>query len=295
MRSKNYIIYTFPWDDNNGGVIFMHNLAHELNQMGEKAFLWSASPIYKQGLYQRLRNWVKSEPMHVNPLLNTPLARSSDLSSDSIVVYPEVVLGNPLNAKNVVRWLLYKPGVMHPYQFGKDEMFFRVGSITDIHEITGGAPDLLMWKVNPIYQDAKSENRSGVAYAVRKGRNKTRIPETESVDAVCIDGMSHTEINSVFNRCVSFYSYDEATMYSQYAAVCGCISVVVPGMFRSRDEWVLHHPQGKFGVAYGASPSEIEHACATRHLLVADLCRKEAESLQTVRHFVSLTHRRFWM
>jgi len=290
---RNYIIYTFPWDENNGGVIFMHNLVHELNQMGERAFLWKAAPIYKPGRRQRLRNWLRPDPMVTNPLLDTPVAHRRDLSAESIVIYPELVRGNPLEARHVVRWLLYKPGLLHSFDFGPDEVFFRVGPITDVPEITGGAPDLLMWKINPEYRNENRPERKGVCYIVRKGRDKRRIAETEAPDAICIDGLSHAEINKVFNRCDTFYSYDEATMYSQFAAISGCTSIVVPGMFASSKEWADQHPNGRFGIAYGTHPDALAHARDTRHLLLQDMQRKEDESLETVRNFVDLTRRRF--
>ncbi|WP_371061288.1 hypothetical protein [Rhodosalinus sp. 5P4] len=129
--SNNYIVYTFSWNENNGGVIFMHNLVHELNRMGERAFPWKAAPIYKPGRRQRLRNWLRPEPLVTNPMLNTPVARRRDLSADSIVIYPELVRGNPLNARYVVRWLLYKPGLLYPFDFGPGEMFFRAGEMSD--------------------------------------------------------------------------------------------------------------------------------------------------------------------
>jgi hypothetical protein len=291
---RNYIVYTFSWDENNGGVIFMHNLVHELNRLGERALLWKAAPIYKSGLRQGLRNWFRPEPLATNPTLNTPVARRRDLSKNSIVIYPELVLGNPLMAQNVVRWLLYKPGLMHPFNFGPDEMFFRVGPITDMPELTGGAPDLLMWKVNPAYRNENRPNRNGICYMVRKGKDKPRIPQTEAPDAICIDSMSHAEINDIFNRCDTFYSYDEATMYSQFAAICGCTSVVIPGLFDSREEWAAQHPNGRFGIAYGTNVEELRHARTTRHLLLEDLYLKEAESLETVKNFVKLTRERFW-
>jgi hypothetical protein len=291
---RNYIVYTFPWNENNGGVIFMHNLVHELNQIGERAFLWKAAPIYKPGRRERLWNWLHPEPMVTNPLLKTPVARPHDFSTDSIVIYPELVMGNPLKARHVVRWLLYKPGVLHPFDFGREELFFRVGPITDLPEITGGAPDLLMWKINPIYRNENRPGREGVCYTVRKGKDKPRIPETEAPGVICIDGLSHAETNEIFNRCNTFYSYDEATMYSQFAAICGCTSVVVPGMYSCREEWAAQHPIGRFGVAYGTHSAELDHARATRHLLLEDLSRKEEESLKTVKNFVSLTRQRFW-
>ena len=290
---RNYIVYTFPWDENNGGVIFMHNLVHELNRLGERALLWKAAPFYKPGLRQRLRKLLHRDLLTTNPTLNTPVARRKDLSKNSIVIYPEPVLGNPLMARNVVRWLLYKPGLIHPFDFGSDEMFFRVGPITDIPEITGGAPDLLMWKVNPVYRNENRPNRSGICYMLRKGDYKARIPETEASDAICIDSMSHAEVNEIFNRCETFYSYDEATMYSQFAAICGCTSVVIPGLFKSREEWAAQHPNGRFGIAYGTHAEELRHARATRHLLLEDLHRKEAESLETVQNFIKLTQERF--
>lgn len=293
-KGQNFIIYTFPWLETSGGVIFMHHLAHELNRMGERAYLWQATPIYKQGIRSRLQRWLRPAPMTTNPLLDTPVARPADLTANSIVIYPELVPGNPLKSQHVVRWLLYKPGLRHPYSFGADEMFFRAGAMSDLPEVTGGAPDLYLWKINQAYRNENRPDRKGVCYLVRKGEGKPRISETETADAIQVDGMSHEQMNDVFNRCDTFYSYDEATMYSQFAAICGCTSIVVPGMFGSREAWAAQHVKGRYGVGYGTSPAELEHARTTQHLLLADLRRKEEESFETVRNFVKLTRQRFW-
>lgn len=290
---RNYIIYTYPWDEETGGIIFMHHLVHELNRMGERAFLYQALRPPEKGVLSNFWNKI-SKRMTTNPLLDTPVARRNDLNESSIVVYPEVTLGNPLKSENTVRWLLYKPGVINPYSFGDNEMFFRAGPMSDLPELTGGAPDLYLWKTNPTYRNQNRGNRKGVCYLIRKGKDKARIIETEAEGAIEIDGLSHEQVNEVFNRCETFYSYDEATMYSQFAAICGCTSVVVPGMFQSREEWVGQHPNGRYGIAYGDSPTELDHARATRHLLLDDLREKEDRSLQTVQNFVRLTRERFW-
>ena len=289
--ARNYIIYTWPFSPDNGGVIFMHQLVHALNGLGERAFLWQAGPVYDPGLRGRIRRFLHPKPMLTAPGLNTPIARKSDLTRDSIVVYPEIVRGNPLRAAHVARWLLYRPGLLHPYEFGPNEMFFKAGEMCDLPEVTGGAPDLYLWRIDPSYRNENRPDRKGTCHILRKGAAKPRIPETEDGRSICIDGMSHAEINEVFNRCDTFYSYDEVTFYSQYAAICGCTSIVIPGLYASRQDWVAAHPIGRAGVAYGLG--DTAHAKATRAQVLGMLKEKEAQGLETVRAFVSRTRAGF--
>jgi hypothetical protein len=149
-----------------------------------------------------------------------------------------------------------------------------------------------LWIVNDTYRNENRPDRTGVCYIVRKGNTKARIPETEASNAICIDGMGHVEINEVFNRCHTFYSYDEATMYSQYAAIAGCTSVVIPGLYDCRKDWVENHKLGQYGIAYGLD--DITHAQATRHKVLSLLREEEAKGKASVKNFVALTKQRFW-
>lgn len=296
-----YVVYAPPFSEDVGGIIFLHQLVHTLNEMGERAYLWPAAENKSwlsknswRSLLRKLKNFVlgrKSISYAVSPDLNTPVAQPSDLGDSTVVLYAEVVLGNPLSAKNVVRWLLYKPGLRFPYEFGPDDMFFRASEMCDVTEITGGATDLSMWKINRKYRNDNLPVRDGVCYIVRKGDHKPRIPETEVPGAFKIDWKSHAEINDIFNRCHTFYSYDEATMYSQYAAISGCISVVIPELFETREEWVKNHELARYGVAYGLD--DIPHALATRDKVLGLLEAEEAKGRAAVERFVELTKARF--
>lgn len=293
-----YYVYSPPFDENVGGIIFLHQLVHELNELGEQAYLL---PFEGANEHRRHSEFIsrlkrrllgrKTPYFEVNPDLNTPVASVDDLHDSSIVVYPEIVLGNPLSAKNVVRWLLYKPGLRNPYEFGQDEMFFSVGEMSDFPQITGGAPELFLWKVNRVYRNENRPDRDGVCYIVRKGEQKPRIPETEVPGAIQIDGKSHAEINAIFNRCHTFYSYDEATMYSQYAAICGCTSIVIPELYETRDEWVKSHNLARYGVAYGLH--DTGHAIATQDKVLGLLEDRESKGRATVKQFIELTKLRF--
>lgn len=287
-----YIVYSPAYHPQSGGTLFLHGLVQALRDLGEEALLWPMAPVYSKGLRGHLNRLLSRSPIYdTAPGLEQALARRSDLRRPHVVIYPELVRGNPLGSKNVVRWLLYKPGLRHPFEFGKDDMFFRVGDICDIPEITGGAPDLLLWKVSPVYRNENRPGRGGVCYMVRKGECKARIPETEVPGALGLDGLAPEEINDAFNRCDTFYSYDEVTMYSQYAAVCGCLSVVIPGLYPSRAEWVAEHELARYGVAYGLD--DLEHARQTQHLVEGLLRAEEEKGLETVRNFVALTRARF--
>ena len=289
-----YIVNAPSFNPDSGGTIFQHELVHALNELGETASLWPMKPIYWPGIRQTVKTALRPPVFEFNPDLNTPMATKADLKrANAVVVYPEIVLDNPLGIKNVVRWLLYKPGDQHPYSFTKDELFFRCFEKADMPELTGGAHDLFLWKVNRTYRNENRPDRKGVAYIVRKGHRKPRLAETEHPDAIDIDGMSHAQINDVFNRCDRFYSYDEATMYSQFATICGCLSIIVPGEHKDHADWVRNHDLGRYGVAYGTDPAELEHALSTRDKLFVALDEKERAGLDTVRRFVTLTKARF--
>ena len=298
MKNRsNYIVYAPAFDPDSGGSIFLHELVNALNAQGETAFLWPWRRLPASGLraevLSRLRlpgsRWAR--PYGTCPGLNTPVAAPADFTASSIVVYPEVTLGNPMQAKNIARWLLYKPGEKDPFEFTPGEAFFCAGKMSDIPDLTGGAPELFLWRRNPVYQNQNRPDRSGACYIVRKGAHKERIPETEN--AIQVDGLSHEEIAQIFNRCDTFYSYDEATFYSQYAAICGCQSVVIPGIYATRAEWNKNHELGRYGIAYGTSQAELEHAEATRHLVAGLLQEQEDRGRRTVENFVRLTQDRF--
>ena len=111
-----YVIVAPSFDENSGGVIALRYLCHMLNESGVNASLVEMppadSPSRLRALARSLKHAVKSlikERYGVHPALNTPV-NHLPIDSRTIVVYPEVLGGNPLGATNVVRWFLDKPG-----------------------------------------------------------------------------------------------------------------------------------------------------------------------------------------
>jgi hypothetical protein len=289
-NKPNFIIYAPPYKDDSGGIIVLHKLCHLLNELGHQAYLWPNQLGVRPTLWKKIRRSLKTTPFHRNVEFNTPIADKTIFNNGSIVIYSEVDFGNPLSATNVVRWLLHKPG-FHTgmVNYGKDELTF----FFDDYCLEPGIPvdqdnKLFVLSLNSCYKTDGSKQRSGSCYMMRKGKGRQIVHDL--TDSVQIDGLNHQETARIFRKSKYFFSYDELTLYSQYAALCGCISVVIPDKFNTRAEWVEKHPISKYGIAYGLD--DIEHALQTQHKVAEYFFKLEAESRETVARFaeVAINH-----
>lgn len=281
-----YIIYAPPYDENSGGSIVLHKLCHELNKLGEKSFLWPFKKKLNPSLSRRIKSIWKND-FSVNPHWKTPIAKKENLTENSIVIYPEIISGNPLNAKNVVRWLLHIPGFHTKKYFdfsNCDQFFFFTEYCLDNPALPKISPEnrLFVFDINKHYTDDKNYERNGSCYMLRKGSNKNITHDL--TNSICVDNLAHAEMAETFKKSKYFYCYDELTLYSQYAALCGCISVVIPDKGGNRDVWEEKNPAGRFGVAYGTE--NIEHAINTMHKLRLYFEHTKEESIASIKNFV---------
>lgn len=289
-RRPTFIIFAPEYSDGSGGIMFLHLLADELVRLGERALIWPMHwkrRSYPKGLFQRT---AQKQLAGMMPGTLAHLASPSNPLRDAIIVYPEIVAGNPLNAEHVVRWLLYPPSLRGTSAtFGASDLYFKASDFSDDVTLTGGAQLLHLFSVHPAYTDRGNKERHGTCYMLRKQAQKPILHDPDH--DVCLDGLDHETIAAEFNRCERFICYDEATMYAQFAALCGCLPVVVPGIFRDRAAWSADRPIAKYGVAFGFD--DIDHAIKTQHLLAEDLRNLELEGRATVRDFVARTKSAF--
>ncbi len=290
--SKKFIIYTYRYNDDIGGIVVQHKLCHLLNELGQQAYLWpNYKPIYtKQNPIKSILAFLKyfRKSIHrkyaVNPLWNTPVADYKDLEN-AIVIYAEIVEGNPLQAKNVVRWLLHKPGFhSQKIKFGINELyFFYLKAYTENLSFVVDEENLLFLPNNreETYHQTNFRERKGSCYILRKGKGREIIHDLSN--SILIDGKSHQEIAKIFNEVTYCISYDTYTMYSMYAAMCGCISVVIPENNISKEEW-LPEPERRYGIAYGFN--DIPEAIETQKLLFPLFKSEKVETNHAIDNFI---------
>ena len=298
---KKFIIYSPPWDETSGGAVALHKLCHLINVSGtgagarlypmQQSFMlhpYNLADLPRMTL--EIRTTLATPDYALNPALNTVVIRPGatfKAVEDCCVIYPEVVDGNPLRAKQVVRWLMHEPGFhtgrIH-YETG--EFYIRYSEDFGDFRLPGSttSEQFLTVTHTPIetYLGVTGPAvRSGSAYCIRKG--KGRAIEHDLSNSVLIDGKSNAEIAEIFHRVQTFYCYDPNTLYSNLAALCGCDSVVIPVPGMTMEQW---RPlvADRAGIAYGMG--DLERARRTRGEVLARMQERDRDSLDAVKRFL---------
>jgi len=193
-----------------------------------------------------------------SPELNTPIFEGT-LDEDFVVVYPEVVLGNPVGLKNVARWILYHSGHHRDVvAIGKGEVNFKwrpeyesvlingfneesaIG--LEVHVPPQDAVTALEQNVNLSLEELHS-NRRHTCFLVKKGTKiETSLLNENSIQ---LDNRDRSEIISVMLGSTHFVSFDPHTYYSEIASALGCHSVVLASPSKILDDklWENHKQQ----------------------------------------------------
>jgi hypothetical protein len=286
MASTPFIIYTYRYDETSGGALLLHYLCHYLNEAGYKASVWHTSkPLYSMAQFHK-RLWYDTKffvygKLKIKSVTNrnllTPQARDSDIGN-AIVVYPEVVDGNPLGAQRVVRWFLNKPGFFTgKINYGDNELHFYYQDVFNTEEVRRDTNSKFYFNVylDQVFRQTNFGERNGTCFILRKG--KDRVIHHDLSKGIVVDSLSNRDIASVFNRVQYCISYDPYTFYLQYAAICGCIPIVVPEEGVDKKSWQPMEELA-YGIAYGEG--DIPYAVDTRARLI-DLMEKERETGRT--------------
>lgn len=280
------IIWTPKLDYQVGGIVVLHNLAKDLLELGYRVMLYNPEGH-----------------RYENPFCGQ-FAEFSDVDDRAVVVYPEVVEGNPLKALNVVRWMLCDIGVHTSPDIYKSwnakDLVFHFSSFNS----TYNPEDLTI--LYTLWIDPKIENkglkRSGSCYLFRKASLfHEYIRMIHPMDAVMIDHCSNEEIIQIFNEKETFYNYDPHSYYDAIAVMCGCPAVVYPLAGVSKLDWLKSKASfqafnGKkdnmSGIAYGVN--DLKHALETLSLAREEQKQAVEFGKSTVKNFGEMIHSYFF-
>ena len=300
---KKFLIYAPPFDPDSGGSIVLHKLCDLLNRSNCEAYIYPAIPSFELNItnFKQLEKMIGdmssivslSKSYKTNPDFITPIVESSfgdKASDDLVVVYPEVTFGNPLNAKNVIRWILYYPGVhTGKIYYTQNELHFYFNKNFKTYDFPGVVDADLDLRIEhypfELYaKEFKNKNRKGTAYCLRKAGD-VKIILNKDQDFL-IDGKSHQEVANIFGKVEKFVSFDQYTAYSWLAAIAGCNSII------HRDELSVNSGLvGMDGVAYG--DDDLERAKETIPNLFKFFENKEIANKLVMDNFLNIVDKHF--
>jgi hypothetical protein len=258
------VIYTRPFDILCGGIVALHHLAKIINDIKHPK-------IYaKLFVYNNLK---------YNNIFCNQFETVDEINDNTVVIYPEVISGNPLNSKKVIRWILLSLGIEMPInhyiKWGLSSLTNSVSTdgiynlIYQWESIQNTIPQLSVPWFNPIFKNT-NQQRTKTCYLIKKGVFlHKKIKFMHNKDSICIDNMNLEEKSVIFNQCTHFYCYDPNTAYMIFAISCGCIAILHPLENVSKDEYFnnkIFNRNNKIynaGIAYGNTYPEIAYAKKT--------------------------------
>lgn len=312
-----YLIYTPAFDKNIGGICALHYLADQLIVRGAQ-HVYLTAPVknsrwqgilvdsvlyglklptfayrcYRFLIFLRSFAFFKTFIRKINRkiLALYPLFFWYFFDRENtVVIYPENIKGNPLEARHVVRWVLNDPNEEQGFgvyeqtdHIFKYHEFYKVDSKYAVKGILTAIDLEYHLKT---YQNKHYGHRAGGAYLIKKGHHKRINQHPESYP--CVDslflGLTDGEKAEYFNQIETFISYDHMTFLSVQAALCGCESIIIPDELGAYTAEQLKSKNPLSGIAYGFD--DLINAKRTAHLLRPYFEKLNEEQLQTISDF----------
>jgi hypothetical protein len=194
-----FTVYAPNYTDKSGGAWVLHFLCDQLNKIGYEAkiFIYETSQI-------------------VSPQFDTPIG----YIEDSVVIYPEIIVDNPLNATKVVRYLLNKEGALQKrmINWGKTDypLAFSKAYRSDCESLFYPICDLSIFYNN-------GTERTQNAFYIGKGYLTRDCPKLDCFEITRTFPSTKQELAEVFRRSKVLFSYDALSATNMDAALCGCL------------------------------------------------------------------------
>jgi hypothetical protein len=209
-----------------GGNVALYNIAYQINKKKFKNIKAFMCPYYRE---------TTDNPFGIE------VVEQNDINDNTLLVYPDGSAYNDFNGKHIMRYILLEIGTTY-----RDDNFFKTWNQTDFvyHHEPSGKPNtrnLLTIFFNPLFENKKQERTYGQTCYLIKKKNffDTEYTLNHPKNSIKIDGLSLTDIVSMFNSCDTFYCYDLKCFLGIGSILCGCKTVFMPDtMRRTREEFL---------------------------------------------------------
>jgi hypothetical protein len=242
-----YYIFALDYIQQSAGIRALHYLCHALNESGHEAYVTCERTV------SHLRTPILTE---------ATMVQHHSAGREPIMVYPEIVTGNPFGARTVARWLLNKPGhIAGDTTFPDNEMIF---AFDPIYLSGGGHGETLHIPTSDLSLFNNEDNphdkdRDMICVYAHKYLAQGGALSEKTKGAVSLgkeQKLSHTEIAATLRRAKLLYVYEPSALISE-ALLCGCpVSIVVT------DYWQQHAAGHSYTTDWGVVMNDDEKSLA---------------------------------
>lgn len=258
-ESQPYYIFAPGYLRTSAGIRVLHILCHWLNKSGMRA---SIASINREAGAARHPDLLTPE------LTQAGIDLHFEQGKTPILVYPEVISGNPAGGECIVRYVLNFPGLLGgDASYPPNEIVY--GFSRQLAENCGVPDQVLHMPVldTSVYHPAESdEERTETCFYAMKYQH-VHNQQVFGLPAGCVeitrdkrDSQSPQEISALFHRSKVFYCFENTALAAE-AMLCGCPAVFVPNPYLDRP--IALDELGWDGFAWGDDEEAIRRARAT--------------------------------
>lgn len=218
-----FIIVAPPYHAKSAGIVVMHELCDRLNRLGHTAAIILA--INSNGFTS------PNEERFFGPgLLRHAIDTDNEFHSfiaDGVVIYPEIITGNPVGGRRVVRYLLNKEGAIGGNSMEASEDDFILSFSKSFHDKANA--HLIKLTRQPIFNTDGSkptEERTLDLTYIGKGNNYDQcFVVKDTVEITRLWPQSKKELATLFKQTRFFYTWDAISQTNIDALFCGAAPV----------------------------------------------------------------------
>lgn len=276
-RPQPYYIYAPDYRRSSSGIRVLHMLCDALIRSGHEAYV-TARQLCPEFMTPRLTDDV------------IDAHRSQGV--EPIVVYPEIVDGNPLQGGVVVRYILNRPGFIEGEgRFAEDDILYAYSRDLVQENMPGDRVMLLPPFDRRVFclPDNPEKRIPGKVcyYQGRRGELSVDLSllPPDAVEITPQWPASWADLADLFQQCETFYCCGSSALATE-AGLCGCLTVVV--VEKDAPRIGITETQSP-GAAWGTSPEELDRARQTLPFVHDTWQQLEDNFWPALDHFIEVT------
>ncbi len=215
LAPPDYIIQTHDYVAGSAGVRCLFKLADDLRLLGFSTAVTGC---------------LQTPPNYLVPRAPVPDARKY-ARAGAWVIYAETIYGNPLAAKNTVRWVLNRPGFLGgDSQYSSEEQVFVYSDFyrAYVKNEVAGKLNMPMLDLNLFFPPDANQSRSLACYYVGKSTFIPNLFDVQQTFEITRQAPARSELGKLFRSSRVLYCFDNSTALIYEALLCGCPVIVIP-------------------------------------------------------------------